>query len=257
MDPRLAELAALGVITASLLHELRQPLFGVKATLQLAEDGAAGMDRGTVGELLTMIGHMEELVEHYAGLGRIDDSWTEVDLRDAVLRVASMLGATAGRVGARVVLDLPDGPVYVAGRAVAMRQIALNLVRNALDAVADQPRREVHVRLALANDDTVALVVEDTGPGIPDEVRAELFQPFVTSKPSGTGLGLYIARTLVTEAKGSLAADRLPFGGTSLTVVLPHARGPGPGDDRDGVGLGAHPLQDLQVVPQEHAEQEQ
>jgi len=223
MGPRIAELAELGVITASLLHEIRQALFVVKGRLQLAHDDRAAIDPAEVEELLDTVVHMNELVEHYAGLGRTDDSWTEVDLREAVERAVSMLETRVRQLGARIDLDLPDGPVYVSGRAVAMRQIALNLAGNALDAIEGQARREVTVRLSMADPDTVLLSVEDTGRGIPDDVMANLGRRFLTSKPQGTGLGLYIARTLVSEAKGTLGADRLPGGGTVLTVRLPHA----------------------------------
>jgi len=226
MDPRIAELAELGVITASLLHELRNALFVVKGRLQLAHDEGGTVDPAEVEGLLATVVHMDELVEHYAGLGRTDDSWTEVDLREAVERAVSMLEPRARQLEARIDLDLPDGPVYVSGRAVAMRQIALNLVRNALDAIDGEARRDVTLRLSVADPDTVLLIVEDTGHGIPDDVRANLGRRFFSrKKPHGTGLGLYIARTLVSEVKGTLEADRRPAGGTVLTVRLPHAAG--------------------------------
>jgi signal transduction histidine kinase len=227
MNPRVAELAELGVITASLLHELRQALFVVKGRLQLAHDDGAAVDPVSVAELLAAVAHMDELVDHYAGLGRTDDSWTEVDLREAVERAASMLEPRARQIGATLAVELPDGPVYVSGRAVAMRQIAINLARNALDAIDGEARREVALRLSIADRDTVQLIVEDTGHGIPDDIQADLGRRFLTRrKPNGTGLGLYIARTLVTEVKGTLEAARRPAGGTVLTVRLPHAAPP-------------------------------
>jgi two-component system C4-dicarboxylate transport sensor histidine kinase DctB len=247
---RIAELAELGVITASLLHELRQPLFAVKGRLQLAQHAGRHAEPGEIVELLTLVVHMEELLEHYAGLGRTDDSWTEVDLRDAVLRAAAILEPRARQVGGRITVEVPRGPLYVSGRAVAMRQIALNLGQNALDAIAGQPRREVVLSLELADPNTVSLTVKDTGPGIPEELRAHLFEPFVTSKgPRGTGLGLFIARTLVIEARGSLGVDALPAGGTMLTVKLPHAA-------LHEAASAADLLEDLQVVPEEHPEEE-
>ncbi len=223
MDVRVAELAELGVITASLLHELRQALFVVKARLQLAHDEGNAIDPAEVEELLDAVVHMDELVDHYAGLGRTDDSWSEVDLREAVVRAASMLEPRARQLGAHVELDLPDAPVLVSGRAVAMRQIALNLASNALDAIAREPRREVTLRLSVDDPDTVQLIVADSGPGFRDDMREKMFEAFATSKPDGTGLGLYIARRLVIEAKGSIEIGRRPGGGTLLTVRLPHA----------------------------------
>jgi two-component system C4-dicarboxylate transport sensor histidine kinase DctB len=219
---RVTELAELGVLTASLLHELRQPLFGIKGRLQLARESGQSLDLVAVEEMLGLLVHAEALLDHYAGLGRSDDSWTDLDLRDVVGSATHLLAARASQLDVDLVVDVPDVPVIVSGRAVAMRQVALNLVQNALDAVAGSPRRRVHVALSVRGR-SAALVVSDTGPGVPEALRGRLFEPFVTSKPAGTGLGLYIAQTLVDEAGGSLELDVTHGTGTTLTVRLPCA----------------------------------
>jgi signal transduction histidine kinase len=224
---RLAELAELGVVTASLLHELRQPLFAVKGRLQLASRGRP-LEEDELAELVRQLEHVEELLEHYAGLGRPDDSWAELDLSDAVIAAVRMVAGHARRAAATVSVELA-GPVEVRGRAVAMRQIVLNLVTNAVDAVAGQPRREVVVRTH-AEGRLARIEVADTGPGLAEDVIARIFEPFVTTKATsrGTGLGLYIARKLVDEAGGTIRATPRPDGGTIMIVELVCTAAPTP-----------------------------
>ncbi|MEZ4240851.1 MAG: HAMP domain-containing sensor histidine kinase [Myxococcota bacterium] len=226
-----AELAELGVLTASLLHELRQPLFAVKGLLQLARHRArqpAGeaMAPGDLDQLLHHVGHLEELVEHYAGLGRAEDSWVELDLRDAIDQVLVMLDHRIRQESVRVTVTPPrrESPaLLVHGRAVAVRQVVMNLLGNAIDAVADEPVREVRVHVT-GDRHQARIEVSDSGPGLPEAVRERMFEPFVTTKPPGrgTGLGLYIARKLADEIGGEISLEPTPAGqGARLVVTLP------------------------------------
>jgi two-component system C4-dicarboxylate transport sensor histidine kinase DctB len=216
-EPKVADI---GVFTASLLHELRQPLFAVKGRLQLALHTGRDLGREELDTLLHHVDHIEALVEHYAGLGREDDSWMDLDLREEVSRATGLLGHRVRQAGATLELALGDEPLLVRGRSVAIRQVVLNLVGNALDAVAGQDRREVGVGLA-RSDGAILLVVTDTGIGVPEAVRDHLFEPYVTTKSRGTGLGLYIARKLTEEAGGSLRTEAREGGGTRMLVALP------------------------------------
>lgn len=214
------ELADLGVLTASLLHELRQPLFAVKGRLQLALHAGRDLGKEELDILLHHVGHIEELVEHYAGLGRSDDSWMDLDLREEVSRAVAILGDRVRHSGAVLTLALGEEPLTVHGRSVAVRQVVMNLVGNALDAVSGQDERQVCVS-AERRGDVIELVVTDTGVGVPESVRDHLFEPFVTTKSRGTGLGLYIARKLSEEAGGSLRTEQRDGGGTRMVMALP------------------------------------
>jgi two-component system, LuxR family, sensor kinase FixL len=98
----------------------------------------------------------------------------------------------------------------------------LNLLRNAAEAVADQERREIAL-ITEAQDDSVRISVVDNGPGIADEVRARLFQPFVTTKQAGMGVGLSICQTIIAAHDGRLWAEPNPAGGTIFRLTLPTA----------------------------------
>jgi two-component system C4-dicarboxylate transport sensor histidine kinase DctB len=215
---RTARLAELGVLTASLVHELRQPLMAIKGSVQLAQHKGETVDAAA---LLGQLAHIEDLLDHYAGFGRVDEVLRRYDLRGPVHRGLRMLKhrLTQGRV--ELVVQLPEARIDTYGRPMAVQQVVVNLLQNALDAVRGRPERRIEVGLSV--DGAFAeLSVADSGEGIPQAVQATLFEPFVTSKPAGqgTGLGLHIARKLVEEVGGTLQL-RTSSEGTCFTVRLP------------------------------------
>lgn len=216
---RLARLADVGLHTASLLHELRQPLFAVQAAAELGLSGDADA-RESLARVLDHLVHVRDLVDRYAGLGRTDEPVATLDLREPVLAAVGMLAHRARRLGAELTCECPDAATLTA-REAELRQIALNLVQNALDAVEGQPDRRVRVSVSLDHGARV-LTVEDSGPGIPEALRETLFEPFVSGKPmgSGTGLGLYITRALVDATRGVVAFESGATG-TAVSVRWP------------------------------------
>jgi len=114
---------------------------------------------------------------------------------------------------------------------VQIQQVLLNLVRNAVEAMEHQPRRELAVTAAV-QDAIVQISVSDTGPGVRPDIAARLFQPFVSSKTDGMGLGLSICRTIVESHGCRLWTEHNPEGGTIFYFTVPIARmGPKLGDD--------------------------
>ena len=110
---------------------------------------------------------------------------------------------------------------FVLADKVQIQQVLLNLMRNAIDAMEDSRRRELTVSTRLAPEDMVEISVTDTGTGISPEIAAQLFQPFVTSKRQGMGVGLSISRTIVEAHGGSIAPRPNPEGGTVFSFTLP------------------------------------
>ncbi len=230
-SPVVASLAELGLRTASLIHELRQPVFALKGRLQLARGAGDPLSPAHVEELLSQIEHMEQVLAYYAAIDpRVTRSQGEpvgavplgaFDLRHPARRAVTMLRPHAEQIGATVELVEPPEPVRVSGREIGARQVVLNLLHNALEAVAGSARREI--RVCVRGGASVGIVeVEDSGPGVAAEVRDRLFEPFVTTKGEhGVGLGLFIARKLAVEANGSLGLGPRPAGGTLATMELP------------------------------------
>jgi C4-dicarboxylate-specific signal transduction histidine kinase len=114
----------------------------------------------------------------------------------------------------------------VQGSAVQLQQVLANLLLNAADAMAEQPpdRRWATVVLRDEGPDAIRVSVADTGPGIPAGMLAEIFQPFVTTKPGGLGLGLSLSRSIVEAHAGRLYAEAPPEGGSVFHIVLPLAQ---------------------------------
>jgi len=103
---------------------------------------------------------------------------------------------------------------------VQIQQVLLNLIRNAIEAMERQPNRELTIATRTSDDDMLAISVSDTGHGMSQELRAQLFQPFVTTKRHGMGVGLSISRTIVEAHGGQIDVEPNPPGGTIFRFTL-------------------------------------
>jgi signal transduction histidine kinase len=121
-----------------------------------------------------------------------------------------------------VTLEMPSDPCFIDGDEVLLQQVVLNLVRNAMDALAETPpeQRHITIRSSVGAAD-VEISVSDTGTGLPPEVIDKLYKPFVTTKSHGLGIGLTIAHSIVTAHGGTIVARANPSGGATFTVKLP------------------------------------
>ena len=120
-----------------------------------------------------------------------------------------------------VSVELPANSCFINGDAVLLQQVLVNLMVNAMDAMAETPpgRRYVTIRGEVRRAD-VEVSVRDTGPGLPADITSRLFTPFVTTKPHGLGIGLAIVRTIVEAHGGSISARNNPDGGATFTLTL-------------------------------------
>ena len=104
---------------------------------------------------------------------------------------------------------------------VQIQQVLINLIRNAMEAMRDSPVRDLVVRTRHVAPERLVVEVEDTGPGIAEEIEAQLFQPFVTTKANGMGVGLSISRRIIESHGGELTVSRNAAGGATFAIVLP------------------------------------
>ncbi len=219
---------ALGEMASGMAHELTQPLTAILAQAQAARHLAArgDMDRvaGILEEVVGQTRRASAILERLRTWTRPRERNAEpIDLRDCIRVAETLLAGQAQELGARLNLTMPATPLTVEGDRVELEQVLFNLMRNALDAVAESPgAREVAVDASL--DGEMAMIdVTDTGPGIRPDVRDRLFTPFITTRESGTGLGLALSHRLVERAGGDLVLVEASDG-TRFRISLPLAR---------------------------------
>ncbi len=217
-------LAVLGQMAAVLAHEIRNPLSSIKGFAQIhMEDAADCPDAEDLRE------DMELIVEETVRLERLTSALLEYarspSLRDSSFMLEEFcrdLARHTGSAGSAELVDFECDSGEVHLDREKFLQIIINLVQNATDAVKDQPDARILVSIRL-QDDSVILKVADNGPGIPEEIKKKLFEPFVTTKTRGTGLGLSIVKRLCDAMGGKIELESAPERGTVVTIKFPQA----------------------------------
>jgi two-component system C4-dicarboxylate transport sensor histidine kinase DctB len=219
------KLAMLGQMAAGVTHELNQPLAAIRA---FADNARTYLERGQPGQASANLGHigdasarMGAIIGQLKGFARRSDSVGAVDLARSLQASAFLLQGDVKRLAAQLDIQANDA-LCVAGDAVRVEQVFINLLRNALDAVEDAPVRTITV--TMAREDGHAVVrFADTGAGMAGDTAAHLFEPFYTTKPSGKGLGLGLAisSSIIQAMNGQLSGHNHPIGGAVFTVRLP------------------------------------
>ena len=218
-------------------HELNQPLAAihnfVQAARNLARKDEAEAKVKLDGMLEKALGQAERGSSILRGMREVVErgevSTEEIDINRLMLDAVDLAEEGGSLAGIQVGLALAAGLPPVLANPVQIHQVMINLIQNAGEAMADADPKELTVATKSAGPDMVEVSVSDRGPGLPDEVAVNLFKPFVTTKPSGMGLGLSICRAIVEAHGGRLSADRRDGGGTVFRFTLPVAmEGVGP-----------------------------
>ena len=132
-----------------------------------------------------------------------------------------------------VVTRIPPNSCVIDGDPVLLKQVFVNLIMNAMDAMAETPQGERRITISsVVRSTDVEISIHDTGPGLPAELAGRLFTPFVTTKQHGLGIGLAITRTIIEAHGGSIDARNHPGGGAIFTVMLPISRLPAPAPEQ-------------------------
>lgn len=226
---RQERLAALGEMAAGVAHEIRNPLAGIQLFASMLEEDLADRpaQAAQAAKISNGVRALDGIVSDilaFAGHGEIQLEAVEVT---AVIHEALELAAPRrSSAQAKVHANLENHSLSVRAHPVQLQRAVLNLLFNALDAVApggnvwiecraDQERRLVH------------LTVADDGPGVPNELRQRIFDPFYTGRESGTGLGLAIVHRIAEAHEGSVRVTERPGGGAVFTLTLPSVDGEG------------------------------
>jgi signal transduction histidine kinase len=222
---RAEQLAAVGQVAAGVAHELRNPLTSVKMLVQTGLEG--GRPAGLPPEDLAIIEHevrrMEQCIQMFIDFARPPHAERRrADLAGIVRRAVALVDGRARRQKVTIVPHLPPEPIFLEIDPEQVHQVLVNLLLNALDAL---PRGGT-VQVAVGNghaatSQAIEVRVQDTGAGIPPRIKARLFEPFVSSKETGLGLGLSISKRLVEAHGGSIRGENSPEGGALFAFTLP------------------------------------
>lgn len=221
-------LSKMTVLTASLSHELNQPL---TAILSCAQAGmrfldSEKMDREQLKEIF------ENIIEDDKRAGGIIGgvrSLMKLEIREKEnVMVNSLVNETLdimrneiSRHGIKIITNLDDSPIYVLADKIQLQQVLLNFLRNSIDAMEksnpDDKKIEVVMKLV---DDSVTVSVRDSGPGIDKNILVKIFKPFVTMGKTGFGIGLAVSHSIIQDHKGEIWAKNMPGGGAELSFRL-------------------------------------
>ena len=223
-----SRVSELGQMASALAHEVNQPLTamtnylnGVRRLLAAGNQQAA---QGAIERIAEQADRARQIIQRLRDLVRKGETERRVEGVLTTIEEASALALVGIGQGVRLQIRVADDAAEAVIDKIQIQQVLLNLMRNAVEAMAGSVRRELSITAASAGD-MVEISVADTGPGLPESVRARLFQPFVTTKPAGMGVGLSVCRTIVEAHGGELRAEDAAGAGTVFRLtVLRHAR---------------------------------
>jgi len=221
----------MGELTASLAHQLNQPLAGILSNAQAARR-MIDAGQSTLEDFTDVI---DDIIadDHRAAdvIRRVRDmltpgetALTKLDVNVLIDGVTKLIASDALLRNVSIASALSPETMAVTANRVDLEQVLLNVLTNAIDAVAVGPAsgRVVTVKTARSNGD-IRILVRDQGPGLPPGFEHRVFEPFFSTKKSGMGMGLAVARSLVEQAGGAIGAANHSTGGVVVTVTLPSA----------------------------------
>jgi signal transduction histidine kinase len=231
------KLAAVGTMTAGLSHEIRNPLNAALLQLTVLERRVQRLGGDLQGPLLEPlllvkdeIRRLDHILEDFLQFARPREFVPRpVELSQAVARVLDLLAGEAERRSIRLERELTGvpGSTLVAGEEERLRQVLVNLTLNAIEATPDGGLVKVRCGPEAADAGMeeggpgVGVVIDDSGPGVPEAARDRIFEPFFTTKAKGSGLGLPIVHAIVSQHGGTVAVEEAPGGGARFLLRLP------------------------------------
>ena len=227
-----ARVATLGELTATLTHELRQPLAAILTnsyvgmSLLDAREPDLQTVRSTLADICAVTERAGEVISRLRAMLKRDSTagLTNVDVNNVIRIVERIVHGDANLHKVTVHLDLSSDVRPVKGDSVQLQQVILNLMLNAFSAMSgtglDGARRLV-VRTNSIEPSNVLIEVQDSGTGIAAEKLEAIFDPFITSKPEGLGMGLSICRSIIERHGGKISAANNPDRGAKFSITLP------------------------------------
>ena len=224
------KLAALGHMAAGIVHELNQPISAIRTQ---AASGHLLLDRQDTAKVRDTLTAVSRMTEHMASITAQLKTFAhktpklkeQVVLQDCLDGALVMTASLFSDFDISLCKKVPDQPVVLSGDRVRVKQIFVNLIRNAVDAMQNCERRDLQIEISIQQQD-VEISISDSGIGIAEHNLGELFIPFFTTKDvgEGLGLGLSISYRIITDLEGTIRVKNLPDGGACFILKLPLVR---------------------------------
>ena len=222
-----SRLTAMGEMASALAHELNQPLSAIanymKGSVRILDQAVPDLGKvktalASAGDQALRAGQIIRRLRDFVAKGEAERRIESLPQLIEEASALAMVGAKEHGVRLRFVID-PAVDRVLADK-VQIQQVLLNLLRNAVDAMEDAPRRDLVVSARTVADDMIEVAVADTGPGISEKIADHLFQPFITTKQRGMGVGLSISRTIIEAHGGRIWVEPNTGGGAVFRFTL-------------------------------------
>jgi two-component system sensor kinase FixL len=221
-----SRLNELGQLVSALAHEVNQPLTAmtnyVSGMRRLLTAGNRQGAELAMERITEQANRARQIIQRLRNLVKKNEEERRVESLTTVIEEASALALVGVGPGLKLNIRVAADAAEAVIDKIQIQQVLLNLMRNAAEAMDGSPRRELSITTARA-EEMVEISVADTGPGLPELVRAKLFEPFVTTKPNGMGVGLSVCRAIVEAHGGELRAGDAEGGGTVFRLTVPYA----------------------------------
>ncbi len=227
----LLRVASLGELSSSLAHELRQPLTAILSNAQAAEvllardDCELGHIREILGDIVSDSNRASEVIDRLYILFKKGDFRPQpLDANELIRDVLQLLNHDLGSRAVSVVTECSVGLPPIRADRVQLQQVLINLILNAVDAMANSRSRTLTLSTKNAEKEMVEISVTDTGDGIAPGAEEKMFEPYYSTKPHGLGLGLSLSRSIISAHGGQLWAENRRTGGAVFHCALPRGQ---------------------------------
>jgi C4-dicarboxylate-specific signal transduction histidine kinase len=226
-----ARLSTAGQMAAALAHEINQPLTAIANSVHAVQRLLAKNPRGKLDTVHAVLDEASEqalrgarIIRRLRDFVTLGETEQRIERLPVLIEEATSLALPSSLTpSVQVSLRFDPKTLQVIADRIQIQQVLVNLIRNAAEAMAETTQRELAVTTTLVDGETVQVTVADRGPGLPNEMARRLFQPFVSTKRHGMGLGLVICRSIVEAHGGRLWSEPNPGGGTIFGFTLASA----------------------------------
>ncbi len=226
----MARLNTMGEMASGIAHELNQPLTAIAtssfACIQMLESGQVNTDK--LIDVLETIGlqaeHSGEIIRQLRQFVRKEQpERSKININVLIEEVCLFIRPEAQKAGVKIILNMAPNIQEILAQPIQIEQVLLNLCKNSIEAMlhSSEDNRFLSITTEMAGDNAVIVTVEDTGPGIDDKIKQGLFDPFVTSKENGLGLGLSISQGIIESHQGQMYLHSASSEGTAFRFALP------------------------------------